>query len=267
MYNKTEKYESDCRVIELMEGSFNWDYGYKHFFSDLFGITYAEDKNNRPKIGDADNVIYIGPELLIGTGDNRFCYAFPGNPDLCIKIDKGRDCGLHNSRKKRIKRTLMPWLADFSSNREETRFYLNKAPKFEANLLLHLPHCYGIIQTNLGQGMVFERIKNYDGGYSQQIDIFLKDNKRDVDRLILLIDDLIAHLKETGYSIFAWNPENLLVKLDHVKGDRIVVIDWKSLNRPNNDCPLSSFVPFLRTQKMIDAANSFKQKILDSINY
>ena len=262
-----EKYESDCVVNELKEGSFNWGYSYKHFFSDLFGITYAEYKSNRSEIRDSDKVIYIGPELLVGAGDNRFCYAFPGNPNLCIKIDKGQDRGLHNSRKKRLKRTLMPWLADFSSNREEARFYLNKAPKFEANLLLHLPHCYGTIHTNLGQGMVFERIKNYDGGYSQQIDIFLKDNKRDVDRLILLIDDLIAHLKEAGYSIFAWNPENLLVKLDHVKGDRIVVIDWKSLNRPNNDCPFSSFVPYLRTQKMIEEANGLKQKILDSMNY
>jgi len=262
--HSNEENKIDWRVIKLQESSFDRDYGYKHFFSDILGITYTEDQSIPTKIGDEDDVIYLDPEFFLGSGNNRSCYAFPSRPDLCIKVEKKWDTGLYNSPKRRVKRTIMPWLADFSSNREEAMFFLNEAQKLDANLLLHLPNCYGTIQTNLGQGLVFERIRNDDGGYSKQIDIFLKENPREVDCVLSLIDNLLAHLLEARHSLFAWGPENLLVKLDAIKGDRLVVVDWKSQNRPNNDSPITSFVPYLRMQRMIKEANSFKQRILDA---
>ena len=265
MHDK-EKNEIDCRVIKLKEGAFNCDYGYKHFLEDIFGITYSEDKIIPISTDKKADVIYLDDEFLLGIGDNRSCYAFPFRPDRCIKVEKKWNTGLYNSPKQRVKRTFMRWLADFSSNREEARFYLNKVQKLGGNLLLHLPHCYGTVQTNLGQGLVFERIRNNDGGYSKQIDIFLKENQKEVDRVLLLIDDLLTHLLGAGHSLFAWNAENLLVKLDPIMGDRLVVIDWKSHNRHNNDLPFTSFVHCLRMLKMIKEANGFKQRILDSLN-
>lgn len=253
MHNKEEN-KINWRVAKLEESSFNRDYRYKYFFSDILGITYTEDKIIPTKIGSEEDVIYLDPKFTLGSGNNRSCYAFPCRPDLCIKVEKKWNTGLYNSPKRRVKRTIMPWLADFSSNREEAIFFLNEVQKISANLLLHLPHCYGTIQTNLGQGLVFERIRNDDGGYSKRIDIFLRENPRETNRVLSLIDELLEHLLEARYSLFVWGPENLLVKLDHIMGDRLVVVDWKSQNRPNNDLPFTSFVPYLRMQRMIKEA-------------
>ena len=71
--------------------------------------------------------------------------------------------GRYNTRRKRMKRVFMPWLADFSSNREEARFYWKKARRLGEIFYLYAPRCYGIVTTNLGPGLVFERIFNDDG--------------------------------------------------------------------------------------------------------
>ena len=81
----------------------------------------------------------------------------------------------------------MPWLADFSSNREEARFYWKKARRLGEIFYLYAPRCYGIVTTNLGPGLVFERIFNDDGTKSLRLSLHLKRHPEDAEHVLELL--------------------------------------------------------------------------------
>ena len=109
------------RILGIWEKVFVPSYGVDDFLSDLTGDLL---NRGRPPHGlIEEDVLELKPELHLGTGDNRSCYAYPGKPDRCIKIEKPWNTGFNNTPRKRLKKIVMPWQADFSSNREEARFY------------------------------------------------------------------------------------------------------------------------------------------------
>lgn len=80
------------RVLKIWEGAFVPEYGWRHFLSDLFG---GELTRVRPSLKFAEEtVLQLTPDLLLGTGDNRCCYGYPGDPSRCIKVDKAWNPGV-----------------------------------------------------------------------------------------------------------------------------------------------------------------------------
>ena len=250
------------RVLKIWEEAFVPEYGWRHVFSDLIGGELTRMRPS-PKFED-DTVLELSPELLLGTGDNRRCYAYPGDPARCVKVDKPWDEGFHNSRRKRVKKALMPWLADFSSNREEARFYRTKALELGEDFYRHAPRCYGIVLTNMGPGLVFERIRNSDGSYAESLENHIRKYPKRIDHLVSLIDNLLSWLRGNRLSIFTWDYRNLYVRStgnDHA--DSLVAVDWKSESRPNNDLPLTSIFQSLSSWKMGKEAEALKRKIIN----
>lgn len=90
----------------------------------------------------------------------------------------------------------MPWLADFSSNREECQFYLTKAGQLGKNFYKYAPRCHGIVITNLGPGLVFERIRDFGGNYSERLDKFLGKYPEKIDHVMLLLATLFSYVLE-----------------------------------------------------------------------
>jgi len=214
--------------------------------SSIYGKTDLERNNSSLTV---PHLIKLTEDLHLGTGDNRSCYAFPNDPEKCIKIEKPWNTGLHNKPKKRLKRKIMPWLADFSSNREECRFYRIKARGLGEKFYKHAPRCYGIILTNLGPGLVFERIRDHNGEYSQRLDQFLHKNPDKVNQAMELLAELFAYVLENDLPIFCWNHENLVFR-KNLNDNNLVVIDWKSQGNPNNDFPLAYLSSRLKKRKM-----------------
>lgn len=249
------------RVLKIWEESFVPEYGWRHLLSDLFGGGLTKV---RPSLKfREESVLELSPEHLLGTGDNRSCYAYPGDPSRCIKVDKPWNEGFHNTRRKRVKKALMPWLADFSSNREEARFYRTKALELGEEFYRHAPRCYGIVLTNLGPGLVFERIRNSDGSYAEPLGDFLRRFPEQAERLAELVDRFVADLWGNGLSLFIWDDRNLYVRCDdQQRADHLVAIDWKSEGRPNNDLPLTSIFPALAAWKMKKEARNLTKQIL-----
>ena len=95
--------------------------------------------------------IILNENLLIGKGRNKAVYLHPNNPDRCIKInvrssdDHLTEMGYRKSRKRRH----LP----------------------ESSLLVRY---YGAVETNLGEGFVFERVHDYDGAMSITIEDLIK---------------------------------------------------------------------------------------------
>lgn len=241
------------RTIEIWEKTFVPEY---NIFSDIFR---GKIKGNERKYRFSyENCLQLTPKLHLGTGDNRRCYVHPDNPELCIKVDKPWNEGLHNSPFKRIKRLVMPWLADFSSNREEGRFYRTQSRVNNEKFYVHAPRCHGIALTNLGPGLVFERIRDDDGNYSARLDSYLEKYPEQINHVIRLIETLYEDMLQLEKLIFCWNKENLIVQQKKDNNDRLIVIDWKSEGRPNNDLPIISFSSYLGRRKM---SKQFKELV------
>ena len=233
------------RTVEIWEETFVPEY---NILSDIFRGKRKE--NERKHRFTYENCLQLTPELHLGTGDNRRCYAHPDNPGLCIKVDKPWNEGFYNSPFKRVKRMVMPWLADFSSNREEARFYRTQSRFLGEKFYVHAPRCHGIALTNLGPGLVFERIRDDDGNYSARLDSYLKEHPRQIKHVIRLIETLYEDMLQLEILIFCWNKENLIVQQKEDNNDRLIVIDWKSEGRPNNDLPIINFSSYLGRRKM-----------------
>jgi len=235
------------RILGIWGHIFVPDHGPKEMISDIF-LNKVTQGVKRPLSYDSDTVM-LSDDLHIATGDNRICYAFPNEPDKCIKIDKPWNKGLYNNHKKRIKKIFMPWLADLSSNRDEAKFYQIKARNLGKQFYDHAPRFYGLTITNLGPGLVFERIRDADGRCSAQLDKFLEENPSKINYIITLLNDFYRYLCEIRLPVYCWNYRNLIVRKGMDK-DNILIIDWKSHVKPNNDIPLINLSPRLAMNKM-----------------
>jgi len=235
------------RILKIWENTFVPPWGIKSMLSgDIHNKSSLKTKKCPLSIPDT---ITITEDLYLGAGDTRRCYAFPNDPGKCIKIEKPGKEGLHNRPKHRLKRKIMPWLADFSSNREESRFYHTMVRQLGENFYTHAPKCYGIVFTNLGPGLVFERIRDFDGNYSERLDKFLGKYPEKTDKVMLLLAKLYNYLNENALSIFCWNYENLVLR-KNIHEDNLVVIDWKSQGNPNTDSPLVYLSSRFKKRKM-----------------
>ncbi len=110
-------------------------------------------------------MIYLSDDIKLGRGTTRTCYLHPENEDLCIKV-------MHSHSKLKI-------------NFLEYKFYKKLARKRVS--LQHLPKCYGFVETNLGKGLVYERIKS---DYAENLDQIVKRNLLPKEKIISLLKDL-----------------------------------------------------------------------------
>lgn len=248
------------RILGIWEKVFVPSYGVDDFLSDLTGDLL---NRGRPAHGFIeDNVLELTPELHLGTGDNRSCYEYPGKPDRCIKIEKPWNTGFNNTPRKRLKKTVMPWQADFSSNREESRFYWKKARLLGEEFYRHALHCYGVVFTNLGPGLVFERLMDHDGNYSLRLDRIAGEKPEMVDKILALMDELQSFLLQNQLYIFTSDPDNLMVQVLGKDVFRIVVIDWKTEGRANVDIPLPELFPHIARKRFCRRFREMKSTVI-----
>ena len=88
---------------------------------------------------------------FIGKGNERACYTNPLNKNLCVKVQKR---------------------AHRSQNKIE-KYYYEKL-KTRKNLSPFISEFYGEVTTNMGDGLVFEKVTDDNGAASQSIYTLLK---------------------------------------------------------------------------------------------
>ncbi len=113
-------------------------------------------------------MIYINDELKLGRGTTRTCYLHPEREELCIKI-------MHYHSKLKI-------------NDLEYKFY--KKLERKRVFLKHLPKCYGFVETNLGKGLAYERVKSDYSDYAENLDQVIKQRLLPKNKVISLLKDL-----------------------------------------------------------------------------
>lgn len=88
-------------------------------------------------------MIELHPDDLIGRGRTRACYRHPHDPDKCIKIDKRTHGG---------------------PTAKEAAYYRKLARIWPHLSFTHIPRFYGMAETNLGPGGVFDLIRDETDG-------------------------------------------------------------------------------------------------------
>ena len=87
----------------------------------------------------------------IGKGKERACFVHPDDPQKAIKIQ----------------------IDDTSAQtRREIRFYQKRQNRDGCP---HIPNFYGLCETNLGQGIVVELIRDQDGEVSRPLNWYLAE--------------------------------------------------------------------------------------------
>jgi len=116
-------------------------------------------------------MIKISDRKPFAGGAKRDCYFHPEDPSKIIKvIPAGKSPEMLHSRKFWLRRMLQS-PETFNANRTESEKF-EKLRKKLGNLPEVLPHLveyFGKTETDLGEGLVFQAIKNYDGAISENV--------------------------------------------------------------------------------------------------
>lgn len=110
-------------------------------------------------------MFYLSDDSKLGKGTTRTCYQHPEHEDLCIKV-------MHSHSKLKI-------------NLLEYKFYQKLARRKVS--LEHLPECHGFVETNLGKGLVYEKIKS---DYADNLEQIVRRRLLPKNKIIDLIKDL-----------------------------------------------------------------------------
>lgn len=110
--------------------------------------------------------------LLIAKGGERDCYIHPNDESKVIKIVHKKE--EHNNQNK------LEYL------------YMNYLKKRKNIDLSQITNCYGYVNTNLGEGLVFDRVLDNDGTPSKSFRYYLANKLIPLDEQ----KELIAELKE-----------------------------------------------------------------------
>jgi hypothetical protein len=106
-------------------------------------------------------MIYLEKDSFIAKGSNRYVYLHKNFPNKCIKI-------VPEEIRKKIKlehrnkiKKLLP-LNFFGENEHDKKYYkvLNKKAKQDPDIFKYIPKMYEIVDTNIGEGLVFDYIDN-----------------------------------------------------------------------------------------------------------
>lgn len=149
------------------------------------------------------SVIKLSDIAPLGSGEDRVVYPHPENADFCIKIPR---ISLQDRKVKGFRDTLF-YLSRFCRkesldyNHVDVEYADKLARQKEENMFQHIPRCYGTIETDLGTGVVWQRIRDFD----EQPCATLKDFKH---RLQPLTREEIQLLWSALQEFFSWQLKN-----------------------------------------------------------
>lgn len=158
---------------------------------------------------------YFAPGLSLAglepfaTGGHRRCYVHPENPDLCVKVPARSDDGRCLALQRRE-------LEDYASLR-------NRGP---AALLERIPVIEGVVETDLGVGIVSELCRDADGRISRNLTVVISEQGLSPS-LVAAIDGLKQWLKAQRLVTRDTGPHNVVaMRLDEDEWKLVIVEGW-----------------------------------------
>lgn len=168
--------------------------------------------------------VVLEKDMLIGRGRDRACYLHPLDPNKVIKVSI-----VENDKQ----------------SRREPKYYSklqNRNINWDAIARYH-----GKIPTNLGEGLVFDLVKDFDGSASKSITYYLENKVISQEQINNLLSGIKDYLHNNGIITRDISANNLLYRRETETDGKLVIIDGLG----NNELiPLSNFFDFLAQKKI-----------------
>ena len=149
-------------------------------------------------------MIHIDPATMIGKGSDRACYDHPDDPKKCIKITH---------------------TADNKQSQNDLKCYTRLAKQ---NISWEmLARFYGTVETDMGEGLVFEKVLDFDGSTSKDLNYYLKSDKqmRAISDLLGLLKALYRYLLTEKIVFRDLNADNILYQRITETEGKFMIID------------------------------------------
>lgn len=178
-------------------------------------------------------MIEIDNSLFFSKGTTRQCFIHPDNKNLCIKI----------SLKDQGKRTA----GILKAIKRENKFYkyLEKQNISWSNLSRY----NGDIDTSIGQGSVYELIRDYDGEISKSLESYLKqDNLTGIhyETLCKKLKNLYVYMQENKVLTTSLLTRNIVVKQSNNDFELVIIDDIGN----SEFLAVSQLIPLLGERKI-----------------
>ncbi|MWJ29177.1 hypothetical protein GPM19_13410 [Halomonas sp. ZH2S] len=147
---------------------------------------------------------YLEERALLAEGNKRFCFQHPDDSGKCIKVKKRKDGWEEN---------LIEW------------FYL-KSLSFKKKEVPCLVKCYGWVSTNMGYGVVFDKVVDEDGSDSLVLKSFIKEEYEELscETVLEMAEELKKYCLKYSVAVTEPNEKNIMVRKD-ASGCKLVLID------------------------------------------
>jgi len=191
-----------------------------------------------------DTSIQLDQKDEISSGRSRIVYLHPFDDSKIIKIN--RNDGLQ-----------------IDYNAKEYEAYEALSPKARALFV----KCYGYVDTNLGKGLMFERIKHYNSDQTRIYTIQqLIEQKSPLinDELAVKVKDFLDVLTDEKIITHAMQLGNILVQCLPNNQVRVLGADCKIINN-KEFIPVSSIFPFLIKCKLRRRAKRCLEPLLAAL--
>lgn len=156
-------------------------------------------------------MIELNDSHYIGEGNYRICFAHPTDKNKVIKVPK--HAKLHykdqNSRER---------------HRDQNRIEYSFMKHFHGDAS-RLVRCYGWVRTNKGKGLMFDRVKNYDGSPSETLESAVQNNRLPLKQQKALIKELQQYVFDNRVLISDAGMSNLMVQYTAPNEPHLVFID------------------------------------------
>jgi hypothetical protein len=177
---------------------------------------------------------------LIGRGLHRECYLHPQDERLCVKVVVA---------------------GNSDENRREARYYSRLAARGISWEMLAKFH--GLVDTSLGEGAVFDLVRDYDGSISRPLSGYLEDPGLGVDCAAILpraLPALKRYLLANRVVTMTLKSKNILLQRSGEREGKLVIVD----NVGNSDfIPLSHYIAWLGRLKIRRKWRRFERDLRD----
>lgn len=184
-------------------------------------------------------MIELDPTTLIGKGLHRECFVHPLDPSLCIKIVVA---------------------GTINENHREASYYQHLASRGISWEMLTRFHA--LVATNLGEGAVFDLVRDYDGTVSNTLAHYLNSGAPDHTfgtQIGCALMRLEAYLLDNRVITMTLKPKNILFRLDGPDSGALVIVD----NIGNSDfLPIANYSGTLARRKIQRKWRRFEASLL-----
>jgi hypothetical protein len=176
-------------------------------------------------------MLFLEDSAPIGRGTARVCYHFPDNPELVIKVpfENDKEGMLANIKEMKGYHDLMRNQIDLNG----------------------INHCYGLVSTNRGVGLVCDCVRNDDGLVAKTIwEILLYQESCDVQLIRIIAKQFCNYLQERDIFLFDINLKNIMLKVLQDGSYEPVAIDLKGRFENHEFIPYASYIKYFARKKM-----------------